>query len=202
MYKLFLKNVFDKIFAIFLLIIFFPIILVIAVLILIIDRQNFLFSQKRTGKAKKKFTIYKFRTMKIESKIILKNHEYQEYENITKLGLFLRRTSLDELPSLINVLLGDMSFVGPRPLLCEYDKLYNEFHNNRFKVKPGITGFAQINGRNELTWKQRFDFDVEYVENLSFIFDLKILLKTFLTVLLSKGIYSKNKSIMKKFKGY
>lgn len=202
MYRLFLKNVFDKIFAIFLLIIFFPIIVVIAVLILIVDRQYFLFSQERTGKTKKKFIIYKFRTMKKDSKIILKNHENQEFENITKLGLFLRRTSLDELPSLINVLLGDMSFVGPRPLLSEYDKLYNKLHNNRFKVKPGITGLAQINGRNELTWKQRFDFDVEYVENLSFIFDLKILLKTFLTVLLSKGIYSKNKSIMKKFKGY
>lgn len=139
------------------------------------------FVQIRTGKNKKYFKILKFRTM---SKI---KNNIKEVDRLTNLGVFLRRFSLDEIPQLINVLKGEMSLIGPRPLLVEYDKYYSASQNIRFKVKPGITGLAQVYGRNTLSWDEKFELDIKYVKELSFINDVKILLKTIKVVFFSKG---------------
>jgi sugar transferase EpsL len=124
-----------------------------------------------------------------------------DVQRLTKFGNFLRKTSLDELPQLYNVLKGDMSLVGPRPLLTEYLELYTPQQHQRHLVRPGITGFAQINGRNAIQWEQKFELDVWYVENCSFLLDLKILLKTFFIVMKAKGISQPGEATIKKFKG-
>ena len=158
-----------------------------------------LFKQKRPGKNGKIFTLYKFRTMTDERD---ENGELLPDEvRLTKFGQLMRSFSLDELPEFINILKGDMSFVGPRPLLTEYLELYNERQAMRHNVRPGLTGLAQANGRNLLTWEDRFEYDVEYVENISLWLDIKILLKTVSGVLKREGISSENSATMERFTG-
>ena len=158
-----------------------------------------IFKQKRPGKNEKEFTLYKFRTM--NDKRDDKGELLPDDERLTKFGLFLRSTSLDELPELINIIKGDMSFVGPRPLLTEYLDLYNERQKHRHDVRPGLTGLAQVNGRNLLEWEKRFGYDIEYVNNVSFKEDVKIVFKTISLVLNRKGISSSNSKTMEKFTG-
>ena len=184
-------------------IIFFPFIFLIlffvSMLILFIDGAPIFFFQKRVGKDNKIFNIIKFRTMKIQDD----NFDYvdvsQDKKRITRLGYFLRSTSLDELPEIINVIKREMSFVGPRPLLPEYLKIYNDIQIKRHKVLPGITGLAQINGRNNLVWEKRFEFDLIYVENKSLYLDIKILLITILNLITRKDTKQFNETISKKF---
>ena len=194
-----IKSIFDKILALFLIILFSPIYIVISLLIFFKMGSPILFRQKRPGYKEKIFGIYKFRTM---------TNEKEEFGNLLPddkrlvgIGKFIRSTSLDELPQLFNVLKGEMSFVGPRPLLEEYLPLYNEKQKRRHDVKPGITGWAQVNGRNAISWEQKFDYDVWYVDNQSFWLDIKILWLTFLKVVKRSDISSSTSSTMEKFTG-
>lgn len=169
-----------------LLILFSPIILIITILLLIANRGRPFFLQERPGKNEKIFRIVKFKTMndkKDESGQLL-----SDKERITPIGQFIRRTSLDELPQLFNILSGDMSFIGPRPLFVKYLSFYNNFEKRRHNVKPGITGLSQINGRNIILWEDRIKLDIEYVDNLSFTMDVKILIKTIINVIKRKDI--------------
>lgn len=176
-----------------------PIFLILSLLIFFDLGSPIIFKQERPGENGKLFTMLKFRTMKNESS--LHGSQKEDQERLTRFGLFLRSTSLDELPELINVLKGEMSLVGPRPLLKEYLTLYNRFQKRRHEVKPGITGWAQINGRNAISWQEKFKLDVWYVENQSFLLDLKILLVTIKKVLFRENISLKNHATMEKFKG-
>ena len=194
-----IKSIFDKILVLFLIILFSPIYIVISLLIFFKMGSPILFRQKRPGYKEKIFGIYKFRTM---------TNEKDEFGNLLPddkrlvgIGKFIRSTSLDELPQLFNVLKGDMSFVGPRPLLKEYLPLYNEKQKRRHDVKPGITGWAQVNGRNAISWEQKFDYDVWYVDNQSFWLDIKILWLTFLKVVKRSDISSSSSATMEKFEG-
>jgi lipopolysaccharide/colanic/teichoic acid biosynthesis glycosyltransferase len=157
------------------------------------------FRQSRPGKNEKIFMFYKFRTM--NNKCDSKGELLPDFERMNKFGRFLRKTSLDELPQLFNVIKGDLSLVGPRPLLVEYLPLYNETQKKRHMVKPGITGWAQINGRNAITWEDKFNLDLYYVENISFSLDLKIFFKTFVKVLIRTDINSSSDYTMEKFTG-
>ena len=193
------KSLFDKTLALFLIILFSPIYIVVSLLIFFKMGSPILFRQKRPGYKEKIFGIYKFRTM---------TNEKEEFGNLLPddkrlvgIGKFIRSTSLDELPQLFNVLKGEMSFVGPRPLLEEYLPLYNEKQKRRHDVKPGITGWAQVNGRNAISWEQKFDYDVWYVDNQSFWLDIKILWLTFLKVVKRSDISSSTNSTMEKFTG-
>ena len=193
------KSLFDKTLALFLIILFSPIYIVVSLLIFFKMGSPILFRQKRPGYKEKIFGIYKFRTM---------TNEKDEFGNLLPddkrlvgIGKFIRSTSLDELPQLFNVLKGEMSFVGPRPLLEEYLPLYNEKQKRRHDVKPGITGWAQVNGRNAISWEQKFDYDVWYVDNQSFWLDIKILWLTFLKVVKRSDISSGTSSTMEKFTG-
>lgn len=194
-----IKSIFDKILVLFLIILFSPIYIVVSLLIFFKMGSPILFRQKRPGYKEKIFGIYKFRTM---------TNEKDEFGNLLPddkrlvgIGKFIRSTSLDELPQLFNVLKGEMSFVGPRPLLEEYLPLYNEKQKRRHDVKPGITGWAQVNGRNAISWEQKFDYDVWYVDNQSFWLDIKILWLTFLKVVKRSDISSSTSSTMEKFTG-
>ena len=193
------KSIFDKTLALFLIILFSPIYIVVSLLIFFKMGSPILFRQKRPGYKEKIFGIYKFRTM---------TNEKDEFGNLLPddkrligIGKFIRSTSLDELPQLFNVLKGEMSFVGPRPLLVEYLPLYNQKQKRRHDVKPGITGWAQVNGRNAISWEQKFDYDVWYVDNQSFWLDIKILWLTFLKVVKRSDISSSTSSTMEKFTG-
>lgn len=198
-YSNFFKPLFDFIIGTIALLILLPFFVFILILLLFINNGKPFFIQLRSGKNGRIFKIIKFKTM---------NDNRDKYGNllpdskrITKFGLFLRKTSLDELPQLINVIKGDMSIVGPRPLLVDYLPLYNEFQNKRHKVKPGITGWAQINGRNAISWDEKFKLDVYYVENISFWLDLNIILKTLYKVLGQKNVNNKEGETMELFKG-
>ena len=198
MYKIF-KPLLDKILALILIIFFAPVMLVVAVLIYLWDGRPVIFTQERPGYKGKIFKIYKFRTMTNEKD---KNGNLLPDEKRLKgIGKIIRSLSLDELPQLFNVLKGDMSFVGPRPLLKEYLPLYNERQKKRHEVKPGITGLAQVMGRNSISWKEKFEYDVYYVENLSFWLDLKIIFLTIIKVLKREGINQEGKATMEKFNG-
>ena len=194
-----LKSLFDKTLALFLIILFSPIYIVVSLLIFLKMGSPILFRQKRPGYKEKIFGIYKFRTMTNDTD---KNGNLlPDDKRLVGIGKFIRSTSLDELPQLFNVLKGDMSFVGPRPLLVEYLPLYNEKQKRRHDVKPGITGWAQVNGRNAISWEQKFDYDVWYVDNQSFWLDIKILWLTFLKVVKRSDISSSTSSTMEKFTG-
>ena len=198
-YGLYVKPLLDRILAIILIVLLCPVIVVIWLLVLLKLGRPVLFSQKRPGIDEKLFNIYKFRTMtncKDSRGMLL-----QDSERLTSFGLFLRKTSLDELPQLFNVLKGELSFIGPRPLLIEYLPLYNSEQKKRHIVKPGITGWAQVNGRNTISWSEKFKLDIWYVDHLSFSLDCKILLLTVVKVLKSSGISSANSSTMEKFTG-
>ena len=199
MYQSIIKPLFDFIVSASVLIIFSPIIISLVVLLYFLNHKQVWFTQDRPGLNGKTFTVIKFKTMTDERDE--KGKLLSDEKRLTWLGKFIRKSSLDELPQLINVLKGDMSFVGPRPLLMEYLPLYNAQQAKRHNVKPGITGWAQVNGRNAISWEAKFKFDVWYVENISFWIDLKILLLTFMKVIKSEGINSESSATMEKFRG-
>ena len=194
-----IKSIFDRTLALILIILFSPLYIVLSLLILIKMGDPILFRQQRPGLHEKIFGIYKFRTMTNEKD---RDGELLPDENrLLGVGKFIRSTSLDELPQLFNVLKGDMSFVGPRPLLIEYLPQYNEQQKKRHDVKPGITGWAQVNGRNAISWEQKFEYDIWYVEHQSFWLDMKILWMTFLKVIKRSDISSDTTVTMEKFEG-
>ena len=194
-----IKRLFDIAISIFLLICLSPVIALVYILIWIDMGAPALFYQTRPGLNGQLFLIYKFRTM---SELFGDDGSLlPDSLRLTKVGLFLRKTSLDELPQLLNVLKGDMSFVGPRPLLMEYLPLYSKEQARRHLVRPGITGWAQVNGRNTISWQERFKLDVWYVDNVSLILDFKIMAMTALKVLRRDGIAAPNSDTMEKFTG-
>lgn len=158
-----------------------------------------IFKHQRPGLHGKSFTFYKFRTM--TNQVDKNGNLLSDKERLTSLGTFLRKASLDELPSLWNVLKGDMSLVGPRPLLAEYIPLYSKFQARRHEIRPGITGWAQINGRNTISWDEKFGYDIWYVDNISFFLDIKILLITIIKVFRLEGINQSESLTMEKFRG-
>ena len=199
MYQSVFKPLFDRTCAFILLVLASPVIFVVAAVLYVVNRGKIWFLQERPGKDGVIFTVVKFRTMTDERDV--HGNLLPDKERLTKVGLFIRKTSLDELPQLFNVLRGDMSFVGPRPLLVEYLALYNPEQLRRHHVKPGITGWAQVNGRNTVLWPQRFAYDVWYVDHISIGLDIKILLLTILRVLKADGISSETSVTMEKFNG-
>ncbi|WP_298999898.1 sugar transferase [uncultured Tenacibaculum sp.] len=186
MYSLFFKRVLDFLFSLIGLLVFSPVFVIVYILLSIANQGKPFFFQKRPGKNERFFSIIKFKTM--NDKKDSEGNLLPDKDRLTKIGVFVRKTSLDEIPQLINVLKGDMSLIGPRPLLPEYLELYNMEQKKRHNVKPGITGWAQINGRNDVSWKKKFELDVWYVNNLSFMLDLTIFFKTFVKVLKSEGV--------------
>lgn len=193
-----IKRLLDIILASFALILFMPLGLSI-VLFLIVNQGNPFFYQLRPGKDSKLFYIIKFKTM--NDRKDAKGNLMPDHLRLTKVGAFVRKTSLDEIPQLINVLKGDMSLIGPRPLLPEYLPLYTTEQKRRHEVKPGITGWAQINGRNAISWAEKFKLDVWYVDHLSFGLDCRIIMLTLKKVLMREGISSSTSVTMEKFKG-
>ncbi len=199
MYKKILKRVFDFLFSLLGLIILSPVFLIVGIMIAVKLGRPVFFTQKRPGLHGKAFHIIKFRTMtnaRDASGNLLPNEQRH-----TRFGRFLRSTSLDELPELINVLRGDMSLVGPRPLLMQYLPLYNDFQKRRHDLRPGITGWAQVNGRNAISWEEKFEYDVWYVDNLSFLLDLKIIFLTIKSVFRREGINQNAQTTMEPFRG-
>ena len=195
-----LKFYFDILFSILGLLLLSPLIILISILIKIKLGSPIFFIQKRPGLKEKLFYLIKFRTMnnrKDKSGKLLNDDK-----RLTSFGKWLRETSIDEIPTLFNILKGEMSFVGPRPLLKEYLNLYSEREKQRHSVKPGLTGLAQIKGRNNITWKRKFKYDILYVNNLSFGLDLEILLLTFLKVIKREGINPINQKYVQPFKGH
>jgi undecaprenyl phosphate N,N'-diacetylbacillosamine 1-phosphate transferase len=176
-----------------------PAILVIAILLLIVNRANPFFLQSRPGKNEVIFKLIKFKTM--TDRLDVNGALLSDNERLTRVGNLIRKSSLDEIPQLINVFKGEMSLIGPRPLLVEYLPLYSEEQRIRHRVRPGITGWAQVNGRNAIRWEDKFKFDIFYVEKLSFFLDLKILFLTITKVLMSEDINSSNTVTMEKFSG-
>jgi lipopolysaccharide/colanic/teichoic acid biosynthesis glycosyltransferase len=197
-FKIF-KRIVDVIISIFLLFLLSPIFIAIVLFFYCKGYKRVFFRQRRPGQYGKIFKIIKFRTM--QDLVDEKGVDLPDAFRITKIGIFLRRSSLDEIPQLFNVLRGDMSIVGPRPLLPEYIALYNERQIKRHEVKPGITGWSQINGRNAINWKQKLELDAWYVEHMGMRLDLKILLRTFFIVFEGKGISQEGQATIKKFSG-
>lgn len=195
----YIKRILDIISSLLAIIILSPLLAVTAVLVKTKLGSPVLFKQERPGKDEKIFTLMKFRTMTDERD---ENGEFLPDEvRLTKFGKFLRSTSIDELPELFNILKGDMSVIGPRPLLVEYIPRYNEHQHRRHEVRPGLSGWAQVNGRNSISWEEKFDLDVEYVDNYSFAMDVKILFMTVLNVLKKEGISSETSATMEVFMG-
>ena len=176
-----------------------PIILTVAVLLYILNEGGVFFTQQRPGKNATLFKVIKFKTM--NDRIDQHGKLLSDKERLTRMGNFIRTTSLDELPQMINVLKGDMSLIGPRPLLSRYLPLYNEVQNRRHEVKPGITGWAQVNGRNAISWEQKFKYDVWYVDHLSFLLDIKIIFLTIKKVFIREGITGDDSATIKPFTG-
>lgn len=198
-YEKYVKRPQDFLCALVATVVLSPVILITAVLIRIKLGAPVIFTQERPGKDGKIFKLYKFRTMTNAKD---KNGELLSDEvRLTKFGKILRSTSLDELPELFNMLKGDMSVVGPRPLLVKYLPLYNENQARRHEVRPGFTGLAQVNGRNAITWEEKFDWDIKYVDNITFLGDWKIIFKTVITVLKRDGISSETSATMEEFRG-
>ena len=199
MYKNFIKRILDIILSFLALVILSPLLILTAFLIRIKLGEPVFFKQLRPGKNEKIFGILKFRTMtdaKDENGNLLPDEI-----RLTRFGQFLRSTSIDELPELLNILNGDMSIVGPRPLLVQYLERYNEEQKHRHDVKPGLTGLAQVNGRNGITWEEKFHYDLEYVKNITFYGDCKIIFQTVMKVFGRKGISSTTSVTMEEFKG-
>jgi len=197
MYCQFIKTLIDFIAAIFLLILLSPVLLITAGLVRIFLGSPVIFKQRRPGKNEKIFQLYKFRTMR--NIYDNKGKLLEDGERLTLFGRILRSLSLDELPTLVNVLKGEMSLVGPRPLLVDYLPYYSEKQKKRHLLKPGITGWAQINGRNNLSWEKKFELDVWYITHCSFRLDCKIIIMTFLKLLKREGIHAKGVSTMTRF---
>lgn len=195
----YIKRLFDIIAALFIFLIASPLFIVLAISLLLVNEGKPFFFQVRPGKNNKLFKVIKFKTMN-ERKDAAGNL-LPPAQRITSVGRFIRSTSLDEIPQLLNVIIGDMSLVGPRPLRVEYLPLYSAFQARRHEVKPGITGWAQVNGRNTVDWDKRFEMDVWYVENRSFLLDLKILLLTIYKVINKDGVNQSEQKTMEPFKG-
>lgn len=200
MYRKFLKRFFDIILSLFSVIILLPIYIIISILVLIFMGWPILFKQPRPGKDEKIFNMYKFRTM--NNKKDKDGNLLPDKDRLTKFGRFLRKTSLDELPELFCILFGKMSFIGPRPLLVSYLPYYTEEEHHRHDVLPGLTGWAQCNGRNLVSWDEKFKYDLEYVNNISLKMDLKIVFKTIKVVLFSEGINQNSFETMENFAKY
>ena len=199
MYANYIKRALDIIIATIVIILLFPLFLLLCLFVYVVNGKPVIFKQNRPGRNEMIFSMYKFRTM---TNRIDKNGEVvKDEDRITKFGRFLRATSLDELPEFIIVLKGDMSLVGPRPLLVEYLELYNEEQKKRHHVRPGITGLAQVNGRNAISWEEKFEYDVEYVENITFLGDCGIILKTVKKVFVREGINTVDNKVMEPFRG-
>ena len=198
-YKRFLKRPLDFILSLMAIIVLSPILLIVGVLVRFKLGSPVLFKQKRPGLKEKIFTMYKFRTMTDEKD---ENGELlPDSVRLTKFGRMLRSTSLDELPELFNILKGDMSIVGPRPLLIQYLELYNDHQKRRHEVRPGLSGHAQVNGRNAISWEDKFNLDVEYVDSVSFIGDWKIIFLTIKKVFVKEGISSDTSVTMEPYRG-
>lgn len=199
MYQSFTKRILDFLVAIIGFLILTPIFIIVLIILLIVNNGKPFFLQERPGYKERIFKIIKFKTMNDKKDA---NGELLTPDmRLTKFGLFIRKRSLDEIPQLINVIKGDMSIVGPRPLLIRYLPRYNNTQKQRHNVKPGITGWAQVNGRNAISWEQKFKLDVYYVNNISCILDLKILFKTVYKVIKKDGIYSTDNEIVPDFMG-
>lgn len=199
MYRNFFKRIFDFSASLMGLLLLSPLFLVVAVVLYFANEGKPFFFQRRPGKGGKIFMLVKFKTM--NDKKDRNGDLLPDDMRLTSMGAFVRKTSLDEIPQLINVLKGDMSLIGPRPLLVEYLPLYNDFQKRRHEVRPGITGWAQVNGRNTLSWDQKFAFDVWYVDHVSLALDIKIIFMTFLKVFKAEGINSNSYATMEKFSG-
>lgn len=200
MYRRYIKRVLDLVLALVLVVLFSPVMLLAAIAIKIEDPSGpVLFKQKRPGKDAKIFTIYKFRTMRVETE--KDGRPLSDMERLTKVGAFLRKSSIDELPQLFNIIRGEMSFIGPRPLLIEYLERYTPEQMRRHEVLPGISGWAQVNGRNAISWEEKFKYDVWYVDHLSFMLDLKIVLMTIYKVFKGEGINHSADNTMPLFTG-
>ncbi len=199
MYKHFLKRYFDFVIALIGLIALSPIFILVTIGLYFANQGKPFFFQKRPGKNERIFSIIKFKTM--NDKKDVQGNLLADEDRLTKIGTFVRKTSLDEIPQLINVLKGDMSLIGPRPLLRQYLPLYNSHQKRRHEVRPGITGWAQVNGRNAITWKRKFELDVEYVDNLSFMMDVKVFFTTFKKVFKSEGISQEGQATAEAFNG-
>lgn len=199
MYRKLIKRCLDFLLSLIAIVILSPIYLIVALLVKTKLGSPILFKQDRPGKNEKIFKMYKFRTMTDETDI---NGELLPDEiRLTSFGKFLRSTSLDELPELFNILKGDMSIIGPRPLLVRYLPLYNEEQKHRHDVLPGLTGWAQVNGRNAISWEKKFEYDVWYTQNISFLLDIKILFMTVKKVFVKEGINSGTCETMEEFTG-
>jgi undecaprenyl phosphate N,N'-diacetylbacillosamine 1-phosphate transferase len=199
MYKHFFKRIVDFAAALIGLMLISPVLVVVTIWLYFANDGKPFFFQPRPGKGNRIFKIVKFKTM--NDKKDSKGNLLSDEERLTKIGSFVRKTSLDEIPQLINVLKGDMSLIGPRPLLVHYLPLYNTHQARRHEVRPGITGWAQVNGRNAISWKQKFDFDVWYTDNVSIGLDIKILYLTVIKVLKREGISAEGKVTIEAFKG-
>ena len=199
MYKNIIKPIFDFLLAIIGILLFSPLFLILTIILYFANGGQPFFFQLRPGKEGKLFRIIKFKTM--NDKRDAGGNLFSDAERLTKIGKFMRKTSLDEIPQLLNVIKGEMSLVGPRPLLPSYLELYNDFQKRRNEVKPGITGWAQINGRNHISWEKKFKYDVWYVDHVSFWLDFKILIITILKVIKSEGINEEGQATSEEFKG-
>lgn len=199
MYRAFIKPLIDVAVAITALLILSPLFIAIAIFLFIVNDGKPFFFQQRVGKGNRVFKVIKFRTM--NDKRDAQGELLPDAERLTSVGKFVRRTSLDELPQLLNILKGDMSLVGPRPLLVEYLPLYNDRQAKRHSVMPGITGWAQVNGRNAISWDQKLEFDAWYAENISFLLDMRIAFMTVAKVVRSEGINAEGSATVEKFKG-
>ena len=199
MYKSFIKRLFDLVVASVGFVLLSPVFILVSLFLLVANRGHIFFVQKRPGENEVIFKLIKFKTM--NDKKDINGFLLSDEKRLTRIGKFVRKTSLDEIPQLINVIKGDMSLIGPRPLLIEYLQLYNDIQKRRHLVKPGITGWAQVNGRNAISWERKFELDVWYVDNVSFKIDLKILFLTVKKVVKSEDISSDTSVTMEKFKG-
>ena len=199
MYKNFIKPAIDFVLALVGFLFLSPVFVLVTIGLFFANDGKPFFFQLRPGKDGKIFKIIKFKTM--TDKKDKNGNLLPDADRLTKIGSFVRKTSLDEIPQLLNVIKGDMSLVGPRPLLPKYLELYNDFQRRRNEVKPGITGWAQVNGRNSISWEKKFEYDVWYVDNVSFLLDVKILILTVLKVVKSEGINEQGQATSNEFKG-
>lgn len=199
MYAKYIKRPLDCFLSLCAILVLSPVLLILTAVGAVVMKGNPFFTQLRPGKDEKIFRLIKFRTMTCEKDA--DGNLLPDEQRLTKYGQFLRSTSLDELPELFNILVGDMAVIGPRPLLVQYLPLYNERQKRRHEVRPGLSGLAQVNGRNALTWEQKFEDDVRYVENITFVGDVKIVLTTLLKVVKREGISQENNATMEFFTG-
>lgn len=199
MYRAFIKPVLDFLLALMILVLVLPVFIITAILLFIQNNGKVFFYQERPGKDKKAFTIVKFKTM--SDKKAADGSLLPDKQRITQIGSWVRKLSIDELPQLINVIKGDMSLIGPRPLLFKYVPLYSKEQDRRHEVKPGITGWAQVNGRNAISWTRKFALDVYYVDHLSFVLDMKILWLTVIKILKREGVNQSEDRPMLPFDG-